>query len=229
VKPLYLEKPVDCRDFRDWVYHLQADELADADRDALIEHLAECDTCARYREAEDSFLRGLKGRLVAEAAPEGLETRVRAALELEAPSAERRGAWWIRTPAVSALAAALLLAALLVPTLVGTPAGDAGSLGEPRILHVVKTVTVVDHDCDMTGATFAQQLACRNARHLNVLKLGDGSYWNVNLDHPSARDIVMEPSLRGSRITVEADFYPELQAVRLIRVREASSRLQPPA
>ena len=58
------------------------------------------------------------------------------------------------------------------------------------------------------------------------LMLADGSYWNVNLDHPSARDIVMEPSLRGSRITVEADFYPELQTVQLIRVHEASSRLE---
>ena len=225
MRPLYLDKPVDCRDFRKWVYHLQADELAEADREKLIDHSAQCEACARYLEAEDSFLRGLKGRLVAEAAPEGLETRVREALELEAPSAGRRGGSWIQTPAVSALAAAVLLAALLVPTLVGMPAGDAGSVGDPKILHVVKTVTVVDHDCDMTGASFAQQLACRNARHLNVLKLGDGSYWNVNLDHPSARDIVMEPSLRGSRITVEADFYPELQTVQLIRVREASSRL----
>jgi hypothetical protein len=225
VRPLYVKKPVDCRDFRSWVCHLQADELADADRETLLEHSAACGACARYLETEDSFLRALKGRLVTEVAPDGLETRVREALEREAPAVGRWGGAWLRTPAVSVLAASALLAVLLVPTLVGTPSGDAGSVGEPKVLHVVKTVTVVDRDCDRVGATFAQQLACRNARHLNVLKLGDGSYWNVNLDHPSARDIVMDPNLRGRRITVEADFYPDLQAVQLIRVSEASSRL----
>jgi hypothetical protein len=224
LRPLYLDHDVDCASFREWLYHLQADELADGDREKLLGHAAACGRCARYLEAEDSFLMALKGRLAASEAPAGLEARVRDALGREAPPTSERS--WVRTPAASVLAAGLLLAVLLVPALVGrAPGAERAGAAAGKVLHVVRTVTVVDFECDTAGASFARQLECRNARHLNVLKLADGSYWNVNLDHPSARAIVMDRRLRGRRITVEADFYPELQAVRLIRVHDAGSPL----
>jgi hypothetical protein len=102
---------------------------------------------------------------------------------------------------------------LLVPAL-----GRAG-LARARVLHVTRTVTVVDHDCDAAGKTIAEQRACRDARHLNVLKVGDHTYWNIVLDRPIARDIVFEWQMRGRPMVVEANLYPDLETVRLIRVR----------
>jgi hypothetical protein len=203
---------VDCGVFREFVYHLQADELAGSDREKLLDHVDDCPACRRYLEVEDSFLLGLRTRLVAEKAPTGLEARIRGALDLEAPRVGRPAAW-LRSPAVSALAAAVLLAVLLVPAL-----GRAG-LARARVLHVTRTVTVVDHDCDAAGKTIAEQRACRDARHLNVLKVGDHTYWNIVLDRPIARDIVFEWQMRGRPMVVEANLYPDLETVRLIRVR----------
>jgi thioredoxin 1 len=63
-------------------------------------------------------------------------------------------------------------------------------------------------------------------RHLNVLEVGDGSYWNISLGDPSARDIVWNRAPRGRRITVEADLYPEIETARLVRVHEAATHLR---
>ncbi len=216
-----ITKPVDCPVFREWVYHLQADELAEPDRETLLEHVERCGSCERLLEVEDALLRALKRRLPRDEAPAGLEVRIRESLAAEAPATPHGGGSWLRTRGASALAATLLLAALVVPSILdrATPGEWVGSK-----VRVVRPATIVDHDCDAAGRTLSEQRECRNARHINVLKISDDTYWNVNLDHPSARDIVLEPSQRGRRIVVEADFYPELHAVRLIRVRDPVPR-----
>ena len=217
---LYFSGTVDCRLFRDWAYHLQAGEVAEPHQTKLQAHVDSCESCSSYLEVERSFLRGLRKRLKKEEAPAGLEARIREALEREAP-AVRWSEWvWPRSAVASALAAAVLLVALIfIPrTLV--------SQEHPGAMRVNRAVTIVDGDCDKAGATIAQQMACRDARHVNVLKVADGMYWNVNLDRPAARDIVLDPRQRGRRVVVEADYYPVLRTVHLIRVREpATSKL----
>jgi hypothetical protein len=220
LRAVRITEPASCSVFREWVYHLQADELAEADRETLLGHAEVCATCEWTLEVENSMLRGLKARLGREKAPPGLGDRIRDSLRAEAASFPARGRLsWLTTPGASALAATALLAALLVPQLIdmgsGTPEALVGSK-----LRVVRPVTIVDHECDAAGRSLAEQRDCRNARHLNVLKVADGTYWNVNLDHPSAHDIVLQPSQRGRRIVVEADFYPELHTVRLIGIRD---------
>jgi mycothiol system anti-sigma-R factor len=223
LRAVRIKEPASCSVFREWVYHLQADELAEADRETLLAHADACETCARTLEVEESLLRAVKARLVREEVPPGLRDRIRDSLRAESASSSTGWISWLTTPGASAVAATALLAALLVPLTIDSSGDAAGELSASK-LRVVRPATIVDHDCGAAGRTFAEQLDCRNARHLNVLRVADGTYWNVNLDHPAARDIVLQPSQRGRRIVVEADFYPELHAVRLIRVRDPLPR-----
>jgi len=216
LKPTRVADPVDCRTFRDWVYHLQADEIAEDDRRRLLLHADACRNCAGRLEVEEGLLRALKHRLERAEVPPGLEGSIRDALAREAPAGRRSG---LRAPGASALAAAVLLGGLLVPAILEGP-GRANAVGSDA-LRVVKATTIVDYDCDTAGRTPAEQRKCRNARHLNALKVGDAVYWNVNLDHPAARDIVLNPDHRGRRVVVVADFYPDLRTVHLISVRPA--------
>jgi len=108
---------MDCRAFRDRIYHFQAEELSNAERREFQAHLDSCPECARALEFEDGFLRVLKARLPRESAPPGLETRIRAALRAEAPSPRRLA--WYRTPWFAAAAAVVLLMLLIIPTLEG--------------------------------------------------------------------------------------------------------------
>ena len=55
-----MNRPVDCRSFREKLVHFQADELPAADRQRFQDHLDGCADCARRLEIEDQFLRGLK-------------------------------------------------------------------------------------------------------------------------------------------------------------------------
>ena len=212
---VYLSDTVDCDTFREFVYHFQADELAEADREKLQEHLDRCKSCARYLEVEDSFRAALKGKLRRAETPEGLESRIREALAQEAPAPGRRRWAWLWSPVATSVAAALLLVAVIVPGLRYPGGSSEGGL------RVVRSATIVDEDCDRAGATLEQQRACRDSRHLNVLKVADGMYWHVNPDGPLAKDIVLDPAQRGRRVVVEGDYYPELHTVQLIDVRNA--------
>ena len=214
MRRLYISDSVDCRLFRGWVYHFQAGELAEPDQAKLQAHVDACRECSRYLELEISFLRGLKKRWKGEEAPLGLEARVLKALEREAPSVRRGGGPWYQRSAVSALAAGLLLVALIASPFSGRAITNAG------VMRVSRAVTIVDGDCDAAGVTLRNQLACRDTRHLNVLKVADGMYWNVNPDRPAARDILLDPHQRGRRVVIEADYYPALRTVQLIRVQE---------
>ena len=78
---LQVRKPVNCTIFAHWLVHFQADELPEADRAALQEHIDVCAGCQRRLEVEDRFLDVLRERMPRVPAPPGLETRVRAALE----------------------------------------------------------------------------------------------------------------------------------------------------
>jgi len=143
-----VDGPMDCETFRGWICHFQADEIPASERREFESHLDGCADCARVLEVERGFLDALKDRLPRQAAPPGLETRVRAALHAEAPDPARLA--WYRTPWFAATAAALLLLVILVPSLPTDPPGPAGAPGE--VTHVVaQDVTVVDLDCDRAG------------------------------------------------------------------------------
>jgi hypothetical protein len=222
---ILITTPVDCAVFRDLAYHYQAGELAADDLRVLDEHADACETCARYLEVETSFLRGLKSRLGREEAPAGLETRIRAALENEAPTV-RRSPWaWLASPAFAAQAAAVILLGVLAWVAIDPGSLQGGSVrGSSAVQHLVgKVVTIVDHDCDRMGATPEQQKACRDERHLNVLKSADGQYYHVNLDRPIARQIVLDRAQRGRTVVISADFYPDIQTLRLTRVQDAAN------
>lgn len=219
MKPPRVEESVDCGTFRAWVYHLQADEIAEDDRRRLLVHADACRSCAGRLEVEEGLLRALKRRLERAEIPPGLEGSIREALAREARGGGSGIGSSVRTRGASALAAAVLLGGLLVPAILEGP-GRANAVGSDA-LRVVKATTIVDYDCDAAGRDPAEQRKCRNARHLNVLKVADAVYWNVNLDHPSARDIVLDPDQRGRRVVIVADFYPDLRTVHLISVRPA--------
>jgi anti-sigma factor (TIGR02949 family) len=224
MRTILITAPVDCEVFRDLAYHYQAGELAEDDLRLLDEHADACKACSRYLEVETSFRRALKNRLASEEAPAGLETRIRAALEDEAPTV-RRSPWaWLTSPAFAAQAAAVILLGVLAWVAVdpgSLPGGSApGSSAVQRL--VSKVFTIVDHDCDRMGATPEQQQACRDERHLNVLKSADGQYYHVNLDRPLAREIVLDRAQRGRTVVISADFYPDIQTLRLTRVQDAA-------
>jgi len=224
IRQILVTDAVDCRVFRDLAYHYQTGELAETDLRRLDEHAGACEACSRYLEVETSFLRGLKGRLGREEAPPGLETRIRAALEDEAPTV-RRSPWaWVTSPAFAAQAAAVILLGVMVWVAVGPGLSPDGSVpGSSSVQHLVgKVFTIVDHDCDRAGATPEQQKACRDERHLNVLKSADGQYYHVNLDRPLAREIVLDRGQRGRTVMISADFYPDIETLRLTRVQDAA-------
>jgi hypothetical protein len=225
MRQILVTATVDCRVFRDLAYHYQAGELAEADLRRLGEHADACEACSRILEVETSFLRGLKSRLGREEAPAGLETRIRVALEDEAPTV-RRSPWaWVTSPAFAAQAAAVMLLGVLGWVAVGPGLSPDGSVqGSSAVHHLVgKVLTIVDHDCDRMGATPEQQKACRDERHLNVLKSADGQYYHVNLDRPLAREIVLDRAQRGRTVVINADFYPDIQTLRLTRVQDAAN------
>lgn len=220
MKPILIQGDVDCAGFRRWVYPYLSEELAAPDQERMDQHRGDCDRCRRYAEVERSFGLALGRRLGEVEVPAGLEERIREGLSREAPTVGGGWSRWLRSPAVAAQAAAVLLVALLVGTVVGP------ELGPPAVaMRVTRAVTVVDVDCDRAHRVPEYQRACRDARHVNALKVGEGVYWNVNLDGPRARELVLDPAQRGRQLVVEADYYPDLGTVRLIRVREDGQTL----
>lgn len=201
---------MNCNVFRQSIYHFQADELPDSERRALQDHLDACPKCAARLEVEESFLRGIKARLVRTPAPPGLETRIRAALQQQSVSVRGSSAWF-RAPWFAAAAASLLLALLLVPW-TDSPF-DAGQ--STPVLQVEEEVTVVDQECDRAGLSYPQQRGCRNDRHLNALKLRDGTYWNIGLDKETSRDLLLDAHMRGHRMLVRGDLYPAIRTLKL--------------
>ncbi len=212
-------KSLTCREFQAEVVHFQADELPEARRQPLQEHLDGCPACARYLAVEDSFLRLIRASAGRVPAPPGLETRIRARLAGGSASRPRRGLpGWLAAPGAAAAAAALILGLSLVLVVGGMPGGPGG--GRAGVIHVVRTVTVVDRDCDRAGRTLEQQRGCRHPEHVNALKPADGMYWNLSLGQDAARALALDPARRGERITVEGDFYPDLSTIRLTRAGE---------
>jgi anti-sigma factor (TIGR02949 family) len=203
--------PITCGTFRRQLYHFQADELSEAERQLLSDHADACADCARRLEVEDVFLRALKTRLPREAAPAELVDRVGAALRAEA--SPQAPASWFRAPWLAAAAASILLTLLLLPGLLGVGGSGWRSLAGP--VHVQRQVTVVDFDCDRAGRTMDQQRDCTHPHHLNALKVGPDRYWNVSLDHPVARALVVEQEMRGHLLQVEGELYAGIETLRL--------------
>ena len=121
-----ITETVDCRVFRDLIYHYQVQELAESDLRKLDEHADACGECSGYLEVETSFLRLLKNRLTKEEAPAGLEDRIRLALEIEAPTLRRGAMGWLRSHAFAAQAAAVLLVGFLFFLPLGEMPGPRG-------------------------------------------------------------------------------------------------------
>jgi len=206
-----VSQPLTCGTFRQWLFHFQADEVSEADRAALQAHLDACPGCARRFEVEESLLRGVKTRLRRDALPPALEARVRRALADEARSA---GAPWFRRPAFAAAAAALLLALVLVPGLL--PRGFSGAAATGGVTTVRAEWIVVDLDCDRAGVPYDAQRRCNHPRHYNVLRAGDGSYWNIGLDGAPGRALFVARELRGHRMRVEGRYYPGIRTLQVV-------------
>lgn len=205
------DQVLDCRIFQLNLYHFQADELSDAERRPLQDHLDGCEICARRLAVEDDLLRCLRQRLRRAPAPAELQWRVRSALR------EARGAssWMgLRRPWLTAAAASVLLLVLLVPGMRGLFQGRS-SPGERFGLE--REVTLVDLDCDRAGASLEQQRRCHHPHHINALRLASGEHWNLSLDGADARLLALRHDMRGHRLRVQGDFVPALRALRLTR------------
>ncbi len=207
-----------CAIFKQHVYHFQADEVDAELREELQGYLNSCEMCARILEVENSFLSVIKSKAERATAPPGLETRLSSLLDQEveelAPqetSQAAQGGFWSRflTPQVAMVAAAAVVALAAVTLFPGF--GDAGPVSEP----VVRTATVVDLQCDKAGKSVDHQRACTHRRHFNALKLEGGGYWYVNPDSQAARQVVFDPRMRGSRLRVRGNYYPDLETIRL--------------
>ena len=192
---------VNCQRFKRDLYHFQAGELPEAERQAFDRHLEACSDCARRIEVEAALLRGLKRRLVRTPAPAGLAARVRQSLDGAAAGGRFRA--WLRAPWLVPAAAALILAVVLVPGLTG-PAG---------VFPVERQVTLVDLDCDRNGLPTAQQPGCTHPHHLNALKVGPDEYWTIGLDREVGRRLVTDRQMRGRQLRVVGDFYEEIRTL----------------
>ena len=201
---------MNCSAFKRDLYHFQADELPAAERAAYHEHLNACAPCAALLEVERGLLRGLKARLAPTPPPPGLETRVREQLR-QAGRPSRPGLDWIRKPWFAALAASVLLALLVIPS---------HNLESSSPVRVTRVATVVDFDCDNAGASFEQQRQCTHPKHLNALKLDEGGYWQISLDHAVGRDLITERSNRGTRMRVEGWFYERIRTLQVNRAEQ---------
>ena len=201
---------MNCSAFKRSLYHFQADELPAAERAVFQEHLNECAPCAALLEVEEGLLRGLKARLTPTSPPPGLETRVREQIR-QARRSSRSRLDWIRRPWVVAMAASILLALLVIP-----PRNNESS----SLVRVTRVVTVVDFDCDNAGRSLEQQRQCTHPKHLNALKLDDGGYWQVSLDHEVGRELITERSLRGTRMRVEGLLYERIRTLQVDRAEE---------
>jgi hypothetical protein len=198
---------MNCTAFKRDLYHFQADELPAAERAAYLEHIDACVPCAELLEVERGLLRGLRSRLAPTPAPPGLETRIREQLR-QARGSRRPGLDWIRRPWFAALAASVLLGVLLLP---------AQGLESLTLARVSREVTVVDYDCDAAGRSFGQQRLCTHPKHLNALKLENGDYWQISLDHPVGRELITDREIRGTRMFVEGWFYERIQTLQVDR------------
>ena len=210
-----VKTPVNCETFREWLVHFQADEVAEGDRGRLQEHLDACPGCSRRLEIEDGMLRALRARLEPTPAPPGLETRIRAALAEQSPAPAAIA--WYRRPWLAAAAASLTLAVLLFQG-VDWPGIDSSRRGVVEVSW--KVVTVVDRDCDKAGASYAQQLRCRRADHLNALKVSDGNYWHLSADQELSRRLMLDRTMRGKRLAVDGELYSAIHTLQLARYRQ---------
>lgn len=202
-----------CTEFRENIYHFQADELTEGRREAFQRHLEGCADCASLLELEAGFLRGLKARLPRQPAPPGLETRIRAALREQVP--DPVAVAWYRSPWLAAAAAAVLLLVLLVPGL-GVPLGFGPGPAEGIIEVVNQEVVVVDLDCDRAGMPVGDQHRCAHPHHINALKTADGRYWHISPDQEGYGELIHNREMRGERLAIEGRFYPEINTVHMV-------------
>ena len=206
-----------CREFRDLVFHFQAEELSAAERARFEGHLHTCPPCERYLEVEAGFATVLRAGLPRTQAPDALRERVCRSIEQEG-KASRPVAPGLRFLTVALLAAAAaFMATLVAPPLFRGVQGQA-QLDAAR--HVVRAATVVDEDCDRAGHTTDQQRNCHARSHFNALRMADGTYWTLSLDAPEARQLVADVEMRGHRIVVEGDLYAPIRTLHLTRWRE---------
>jgi len=210
---------MNCKSFRDQIFLFQADELSAQDREVGQQHLDTCETCAERLRVEESLLRALKAKLPRTPAPPGLQTRIRASLREQAAPEVRVP--WYRTGWFVATAAAVLLMAMLVPSLVvEVPPGTDGAG-----VAVREAVVVVDLDCDQAGYDLASQRACTHPHHINALKRGDGSYWSISSEEKDFRYLLLDRDVRGQQLVVQGRLYPETHTVHLTAVETLDARV----
>jgi hypothetical protein len=214
-------QPVTCGEFRDQLFHFQADELPEEVRTRLQEHLNRCGDCASRLELENRLLASLKSALPREKASAGLDARIRQALA-GSGAGDSGGQvvgmprpWW-KHPAVAALAAVFLLAALITPVLV-----TRNLVPEPAVF----TGTIVDFDCDRAGMPLELQRRCTARSHLNALKLDDGAYVHFNDHQADYRNLVSDLEMRGHRVTVHGTLHPEIRTLEIVGLEDLTGRL----
>lgn len=211
---------MNCNSFKDQIFLFQADELSREDHEACQRHLDTCEACAGRLRAEESLLRVLKAKLPRTPAPPGLETRIRAALREQAAPVARVP--WYRASWFAATAAAVLLMAALVPSLViSPPEGDTPGL------PIHEEVMVVDLDCDQAGYGLAAQRGCTHPYHINALKRADGSYWSISAEEADFRYLLLDRDVRGRQLMVRGRLYPDNHTVRLTAVETLGARVRP--
>jgi hypothetical protein len=215
---------MNCKRFRDLLYLFQAEELNEAEHLACQAHLDACETCAGVAEEEARLLRVVRSKLSRTPAPPGLETRVRAALRTE--SDRSRGRSWVGRPWFAVTAAAVLLIAVLVPTLLTTALPD-GRAGEGARLR--ERVMVVDYDCDVMGKSIEAQRKCTHPLHLNALRRANGEYLYVNPEQEEYRDLLLARDARGLKLVVSGETLPgtttiRVESVEMLEARGAATR-----
>lgn len=204
-----MSKSINCGTFCRQLYHFQADELSEAEHRLCLEHLDACETCARQFEVEQEFARCLRRRLRREEAPRELVERVRAALHEEASPLRERN--WIKAPWVAAMAASVVLAIILIPAV--SDVTRRGLFSD--VVEVEHRATIVDLVCDQAGYTLEQQRACLHPRHVNALKLGGDTYWNVSLDQRAGRQLATDREMRGHVLLVEGALHTGIRTLQV--------------
>lgn len=205
----------DCSAVSLQIFHYQADELPPAERRAVRTHLDMCPACSRRLAVEDELLCALRTRLRRrDPAPE-LRPRVLAALWESSPVRRSRGLWraWLGAAALCAtLGVAISGMAGALP--------EEGRVGRTACQQVREVAVVVDLICDRAGKPMRQQRSCREQLHVNGLRLSEGQYWSLLVDASNAREVALDPEMRGHRLRVGGELLREFNSLRLTQFED---------
>ena len=225
-----------CRQVREMLSGFLDDELSCDVSHGIQEHLDRCPPCAKISKVDQAFNSTMKARVRRIEAPDHFASAVMARLErgewnevkASSPPLPRRR---VLKRAGYALAAAAVLVLVLAPVAARFMPGFLQNAADA--LSGVRTVSgvLVCVECEKQGAPMPHQRLCRLEGHHTGFRSSDNGIWNLVVNDASL-PLMSDPSLRGTRVTVEGRFLNDIRYVDARRITldaESKSRANTPS